>query len=97
MMEWHNLRLNKGQNIQNFMEEFRKRDLELKIRLDYLETLMKYVGALPNYFHHTLLLLNPTNLDEASVQETHIESMGKHVQEVHQNKNHKFKNNKFKG
>ena len=39
---------------------------------------MKYVGALPNYICHTLLLLNPTNLDEASVQVIHIENRGKY-------------------
>ena len=35
--------------------------------------------ALPNYIHHTLLLLNPTNMDESSVQDTHIESRGKYA------------------
>ena len=77
-MEWHNLRLNKGQNVQGFTEYFRK-SLELSIPLDASKPLMKYIGVLPNYIHHTLLLSNPTNLDEASVQATHIESSGKHV------------------
>jgi hypothetical protein len=42
---------------------------------------MKYIGALHSYIRHTLLLFNPTNLDEVCVQATHLENMGKHVQE----------------
>ena len=53
----------------------------MNIPLDTSDTLMKYIGALPNYIRHTLLLLNPTNLDEASVQATHIERMGKYAQD----------------
>ena len=51
---------------------------------------MNYVGALPNYIRHTLFLLNPTNLDEDSVQATRIERRGNHMQEDHPKKNHKF-------
>ena len=42
---------------------------------------MKYIGALHIYIHHTLLLFNPTSLDEVCVQATHLEKRGKHVQE----------------
>jgi hypothetical protein len=49
--------------------------------LDYYETLMKYIGALHSYILHTLLLFNPTILDEVCVQATHLENRGKHVQE----------------
>jgi hypothetical protein len=53
----------------------------LNIPLDSYETLMKYIGALHSYIRHTLLLFNPTSLDEVCVQATHLENMGKHVQE----------------
>jgi hypothetical protein len=42
---------------------------------------MKYIGALHIYIRDTLLLFNPTSLDEVCVQATHLENMGKHVQE----------------
>jgi hypothetical protein len=64
MMEWKTLRRSKGQTVQNFTEEFRKKARSLNIPLDYYETLMKYIGALHSYIHHTLLLFNPTSLDE---------------------------------
>jgi hypothetical protein len=67
MMEWQTLRQSKGQTIQSFTEEFRNKALALNIPLDSYETLMKYIGALHNYIRHTLLLFNPTSLDEVCV------------------------------
>jgi hypothetical protein len=81
MMEWQTLRQSKGQTVQSFTEEFRKKSLALNIPLDSYETLMKYIGALHSYIRHTLLLFNPTSLDEVCVQATHLENRGKHVQE----------------
>jgi hypothetical protein len=81
MMEWKTLRQSKGQTVQSFTEEFRKKALALNIPLDSYETLMKYIGALHSYIRHTLLLFNPTSLDEVCVQATHLENRGKHVQE----------------
>jgi hypothetical protein len=49
--------------------------------LNSYETLLKCIGALHNYIHHTLLLFNPTSIDEVFVQATHLEKRGKHVQE----------------
>jgi hypothetical protein len=80
MMEWKNLRKSKGQTVQSVTKEFRKKYLALKIPLDSYETLLKYIGALHSYILHTLLLFNPTSLDEVCVQATHLENMGKHVQ-----------------
>jgi hypothetical protein len=42
---------------------------------------MEYIGALNNYIHHTLLLFDPTSLEEVCMQATHLENRGKHVQE----------------
>ena len=81
MMEWENLRLSNGKNVQSFTEEFRNKALKMNVSLDTSKTLMKHIVPLPNYIRHTLLLLNPSNMDEASVQETHIESKGKYVQD----------------
>jgi hypothetical protein len=64
MMEWQTLRQNKGQIVQSFTEEFRKKSLALNIPLDSYETLMKYISALHIYLRHTLLLFNPTSLDK---------------------------------
>jgi hypothetical protein len=57
-----------------------KKALALKIHLDSYETLMKYIGFYSD-IHHTLLLFNPISLDEVCVQATHLENMGKNVQE----------------
>ena len=95
-MEWKTLRQSKGQTLQSFIEEFRKKSLALNIPLDSYETLMKYIGALHSYIHHTLLLFNPTSLDEVCVQATHLENMGKHVQEDPTKKLSNFPQKTFK-
>ena len=46
---------------------------------DLPETLLKYIGGLHSYLRHTILIFNPTNLDDVSVQATHLESRGKNV------------------
>jgi hypothetical protein len=94
-MEWQTLRQSKGQTVQSFTEEFRKKALALNIPLDSYETLMKYIGALHNYFHHTFLLFNPTSLDKVCVQSTHLENRGNHVQEYSTKKPSNLPHNKF--
>jgi hypothetical protein len=69
----------KREKCANFTEEFRKKALALNIPLDSQETLLKYIGALHSYILHTILLFNPTNLDEVCVQATHLESREKDV------------------
>jgi len=96
MMEWKTLRQGKCQMIQSFTEEFRKKELALNIPLYSYETLMKYIGVLHNCLHHTLLLFNPTSVDEVCVQATHLESRGKNVQEDPTKNPSKFPHNKFK-
>jgi hypothetical protein len=41
------------------------------------ETLLKYIGALHSYLRHTILMFNPSNLDEVYVQATHLEARGR--------------------
>jgi hypothetical protein len=96
MMEWKTLRQSKGQTVQSFTKEFRKKALALNIPLDSYGTLMNYIGTLHNYIHHTLLLFNPTSLDEVCVQATHLENMGKHVQEDLTNKPSNLPHKPFK-
>ena len=96
MMEWKTLRKSKGQIVQSFIEEFRKKGVALNIPLDSYETLMKYIGTLHNYIRHTLLLFNPTSLDKVCVQSTHLENRGKHVQEDPMKKPSNFPQNNFK-
>jgi hypothetical protein len=85
-MEWKTLRQSKGQAIQSFREEFRKKYIAFNIPLDSYETLMKYIGALHSYIHHTFLLYNPTSIDKVCVEATHLKNMGKDVQEDPMNK-----------
>jgi hypothetical protein len=75
-MEWQNFRQAKGQNVQSFTQEFRRRALVLGVDLSSQETLLKYIGALHSYLRHTILMFNPTNLDEVCVQATHLEARG---------------------
>jgi hypothetical protein len=79
IMSWQNFRQLKGQTVQSYTQEFRKRDLLLGIPLDTQETLLKYIGGLHSYLRHTILMFNPTSLDEVCVQATHLESRGKNV------------------
>jgi hypothetical protein len=93
MMEWKNLRQSKGQTVQSFTEEFRKKEHAVNIPLDSYETLRKYIGALLSYLPHTLLLFNPTSLDEVFVKAMHLEIRGKNVQEDPTKKPSKFPHN----
>jgi hypothetical protein len=46
------LRRGKGQSVQIFTKEFRKKSLDLNIPLDSQETLLKYIGSLYKYIPH---------------------------------------------
>jgi hypothetical protein len=89
MIEWQHLRQGKGQNIQAYTQEFKKKALSLGIPLYTHETLLKYIGGMHSYLRHTILMFNPTNIDKVSVQATHLEaSKGKHV--IEDKKPYKF-------
>eukprot|EP00253_Pinus_taeda_P034246 PITA_34246 len=77
MMSWKTLRQLKGQSVQGYTQEFRKRALMLGISLDSPETLLKYISGLHSYMRHTILMFNPTSIDEVYVQATHLEARGK--------------------
>ena len=79
MMDWKNLRQGKGQNVQEYIQEFRKRALIFGIPFYTHETLLNFIGGLHSYSCHTILMFNTTNLDEVFVKATHIESKGKSV------------------
>src|ERR1700733_8727891 len=79
MMSWKTLRQLKGQSVQGYTQEFRKRALMFCISLDSPETLLKYIGGLHSYTRHTILVFNPTSIDEVFVQATHLEARGKNV------------------
>ena len=82
MMDWKNLRKGNGQSVEEYTQEFRKRALILGIPLYTQEMFLKFIGGLHSYLRHTILMFNPTNLDEVSVQFTHIKSKGKSVHDV---------------
>jgi len=76
MMSWQTLRQLKGKSVQGYTQEFRKKALILGISLDSQETLLKYIDDLHSYMRHTILMFNPTSIDEVSVQATHPEARG---------------------
>ena len=55
------------------------------------ETLLKYIGYLHSYLNHTILMFNPTSLDEVFVQATHLEARGKNISEEGRKKHFKGK------
>jgi hypothetical protein len=100
IMDWQNFRQAKGKNVQIFTQEFRRRDLVLAVDLSSQETLLKYIGALHSYLRHTILMFNPSNLDEVCVQATHLEARGRN--ETHEGNKKPFSHGdkgkrKFKG
>jgi hypothetical protein len=56
MIEWQHLRQGKGQNIQAYTHEFKKKALSLGIMLYTHETLLKYIGGMHSYLRHTILM-----------------------------------------
>ena len=76
IMNWQNFRQLKGQNVQDYTQEFRKRSLMLGVDLQSQDTLLKYIGGLHSYLTHTILMFNPNNLYEVCVQATHLEARG---------------------
>jgi hypothetical protein len=77
IMDWKNFRQAKGKSVQSYTQEFRRRALIFGIDLSSQETLLKYIGGLHSYLRHTILMFNPTNLDEVCVHETHLEERGR--------------------
>ena len=59
----------------------------LGVNLNSQDTFMKYIGGLHSYLKQTILMFNPTNLDEVCVQATHLESRGNNTYEEDSNKN----------
>jgi hypothetical protein len=91
MIAWQHLRQGKGKNVQAYTHEFKRKELSLGSPLHTPETLLKSIGGMQSYFHHTILMFNPTNIDEVSVQDTHLEaSKGKHVVEDVSEEPHEF-------
>ena len=92
IMNWQNFRQLKGQSVQDYTQEFRRRALLLGVDLQTQETLLKYIGGLHSYLRHTILMFNPTSLDEVCVQATHLEARGKNTFEEGRSKPAKGKN-----
>ena len=60
------------------------------IDLSFQDTFLKYIGGLHSYLRHTILIFNPTKLDEVCVQATHLEARGKNVSEETSEKSFKY-------
>ena len=64
IMNWQNFRQLKGQSVQDYTQEFIRRDLMLCVNFHSQEMFLKYIGGLHIYLRHTILMFNPTSLDE---------------------------------
>ena len=89
-MDQQYLRQGRGQDVQSFIEEFRKQALNLGIELDSPEVVTKYIGSLHSYLRYSLLLFEPTTIDSTSVKAIHLENKGKNERDDH------FKKSPFK-
>jgi len=69
----------------------------LGISLNSQDTLLKYIDGLHNYLRHTLLMFNPTELDNVYVQTTHLEERGKFVRDRKKKNASKSNSEKDKG
>ena len=74
VMDWQSFKQGKGQSVQEYTQEFRKRAMILGVSLYTQDTLLKYIGGLQEYLKYTILIFNPTNIDEVSVQAIHLET-----------------------
>ena len=92
IMNWKKFRQLKGKDVQEYTQEFRRRALLLGVDLQSQDTLLKYIGGLHRYLKHTILIFNPTSLDEVCVQATHLEARGKNIYEEGRNNTFKGKN-----
>ena len=72
MIAWQHLRQGKGKNVQAYTQEFKRKALSLGIPLHTPKILLKYIGGMHPYLHHTILMFNPTNIEKVSVQATHL-------------------------
>ena len=97
MMDWQSLRQSKGQSLQEYTQEFRKRALVLGIPLYTQETLLNYIRGLHSYLCHMILMFNLTNLNEVCFQVTRMESKEKNTIDFFSMKPFKPYGNKFKG
>ena len=93
-MNWQSFRQLKGQSVQEYTQEFRRRALLLGGYLQSQDTLLKYIGGLHNYLVHTILMFNPTSLDEVCVQATHLETTGKNIFDGNEDSDFKGKGRK---
>ena len=88
------------QSVQSYTQDFRSGSLILGVDLSSQDTLLEYIGGLHNYLRHTILMFNPTNIDEVFVQETHLEARGKNFPQENSKKPFKSGDKgkgKFKG
>ena len=81
IMSWKIFGQLKGLTVQYYTQEFRKRALLLGVKLNSQDTLLTYIGGLHSNLKHTILMFNPSNLDEVCVQAMHLEASGKNIQE----------------
>lgn len=71
----------RGQNMQEYIQEFWKGTLKLGIPLYMQKNILKYIGELYSYLRHTIDMFKADNINEACVQATHIESRGNNFHE----------------
>ena len=68
IMNWKNFKQLKGQDVQEYTQEFTKKALMLGVDLQSQDTLLKiYIGGFHACLRHTILMFSPTNLDEVCV------------------------------
>ena len=67
MIEWLHLTQLKGKNVQAYTQEFKNKYLAWEIPLHMCQSLLKWIGGLHFYLLHTILMFNPTNINEVTI------------------------------
>jgi len=78
-MEWYNFRKSRGKSVQ-------KRHTLLAEYLKSNACLLKCIGGLHSYLHHTNLFFKPKDMDEVCVQAQYLEEHGRYDREDYQSK-----------
>ncbi|PWA90212.1 hypothetical protein CTI12_AA103160 [Artemisia annua] len=74
---WHNLRLQRGQSVQEYTTEFRRLAVTLGIPIDNVDVFTKYVAGLPLQIQNEIRLHVTTNISNASSIAMAIEQKNK--------------------
>jgi hypothetical protein len=70
---WNYFRHRQGKSVEDFMIEFRKREIHTRVSLKSLDSLVNYLGTLFPQTHRKLIRFIQNTIDEAKIQPEYLE------------------------